>query len=325
MNKKFYIYNIFKKKFISKPFVSIIERFQGTLQDFPTFDSSIENAIEFTVENPIRSKSLGIGKMIGNTTLLQDSFQEISRNFSFEKITSSIDFFKKEINNNNKLLSNNKFVLHCNDCQDLPTEKFHRHLFVTALRLSDSYQNELEDGLVSKPHSFFFISNRVSPRSSDLYTAHHRDGGPIRAFLPFALRDESGNHVDFPLDPSTISMGQVEPHIFREPIEEYIFQWIFIPIELYDGRTCNLVHQREILEYKSSISRWVDSNGNAFFTSQEECNDFRKQNELLQPIGWQIHEDLNIVLKTCESVTSISQLPEIMLFKNVGDCFLENK
>lgn len=307
MNKKFYIYNIFLKKFISKPFISIIERFQGSLQDFPTYNTSIENAIEFTVKYPIMDKALSIGKMIGNTTLLE--------NFSNQNIS--------EISKKANLLNNNQFVLQIENLSKLVDT----HLFVTAKRLNDSYQNELEDGLVSKPHSFFFISNRVSPRSSDLFTAHHRDGGPIRAFLPFALRDETGNHVDFPLDPSTISIGHVQPHEYRESIDEYIFQWIFIPTELYDGRTCTLVRQQEILQNRISSGHWVNNEGFAFFTSQKECNDFRKQNNLIQAVGWQIHENIHVQndLNTCESVTSISQLPEYLLFKNVGDCFLENK
>jgi hypothetical protein len=189
-----------------------------------------------------------------------------------------------------------------------------------------TYQAPLEDGLVSKPIRSFYLSSQINiTGGTDLFYLEQR--GPrnnIEAFTPTAIVDGvSGNHVDFPLNPANDSASQMA-HNPREEIDQYIFQWMLVPVECWSGAACTPTATREILEprTKNGKTLFLDSAGTPFFSTVEDCTRYNVEQSTNTPVGWQCLSGQNLI-GSCQSVTKSSLVSGHVLHKNIGACLEE--
>ena len=300
---EYYLYNIYTKKFLGHPLLLLFELNSMQFENFPTYTHNMKNALKLRVKKPISDITAA-----GSNNLVVGSGYITGTHLTAEEPE--------------QLQSGEEFILHVGEENGV-----HTHLFVTGTAISrPTFQDILEDGLVNKPLRMFYLSKQIfATGGTDLFSAEQRGRQkPIEAFTPMALVDGvSGNHVDFPSDPAGDSANQ-QAHVAGENIDDYIFQWMLVPVVVYSGAGCTPSEANEILvPHRSRAGQnfrnvFKNSAGVAFFSQPEFCEAYNREQNTNTVVGWQCLD--RGVSRGCFSVTKNSLVVGTLLHKNVGEC-----
>ena len=296
---EYYLYNTYTKKFLGHPLLFLFELNSRKFENFPTYTHDIKNALKLQIKKPIS----GITAAGSNNLVLDTTYITGMHSASGEP---------------EPLQPGEEFVFHVGEENGV-----HTHLFVTGTAISrPTFQDILEDGIVCKPLRMFYLSKGIyATGGTDLFSAEQRgQQNTIEAFTPMALVDGvSGNHVDFPSDSADDSANQ-QAHVAGEIIDDYIFQWMLVPVVVYGGTGCTASAANEILVPQRN-NVFKNSAGAAFFSRRELCEAYNVAQNINTVVGWQCLD--RSVSKGCFSVTKSSLVVGKPLHKNVGECLEE--
>ena len=306
--QRFYLYNLYKKKFLSKPYKKMVEVDSNRKEKFPVFRSSIKDAIAFTLE-----KLVDISVRGSNNLMTRSAYLDYSPTLVQEDVPIRDD-------------TEFAFIESINGIR-------HSALFITGKSIKGtSYQVPLENALVSRARTIFYISNKVSlVGGTDIFIIENGDGNrDVRAYVPFALLESvSRSYISFPIDPELLDDVHTNAKGSRDDEEgKLIFQWILFPVETYGTLDCIPVVSTEFLDPVDNVTGMcINSKGVPFFSKKEHCVTHYKKSEFTDVTGWNISNfgKFGDQPDATQCVSTVRANKIVPKFNSIGDCFRELK